>query len=312
MKTTIVAVLAAVGGIVGVCTAQPQAGGAGPTPQGEAINPESPNPWRFRLDLGGRYEFESDFRNAPGNSQAWRAGAELSIGYVPDSQWRVGLDLGLEESWYDFNGATTLAPGGDPMGATTRLELGPTVGYQIDEHWGLLAGGLVGLSFENGADVGKSFTAGGLVGARYRFSDDFTLTFGVMGRTQLEDDFYFMPFIGFEWQVTPEVNLSTRGIGLELTAKVAEQWSVIIAGVYETREYRLDDSGAVPGGVGRDRRLPLVIGVVYSPTKNIDLRLEGGAVLWQQYTIDNAAGVRVGREEGRIAPMIGLRATFRF
>lgn len=295
-----------------VCAAQPQAGGAGPSQRGDEPAPTAASPWQFGLELSGRYEFQSRLRNNTGNSEVGRIGGEVSIGYAASEHLILSLDIGLEESFYQFKG-TTLVPGtGDPMGATTRLEIDPTMVYLFDEHWGMVAGAVIGLAFENGADIGQSFTAGGLLAARYRFSDSFALTLGGAVRTRLEDSVQFVPVIGVQWQITPEVRLSTRGLGVELKAKVAESWSVLVFGLYETREFRLDDTGPLPNGAGRDTRLPIGVGIIYSPTKNIDVRLEGGAIVWQEYLFENSAGVRVGRQQSKISPMIGLHGTIRF
>lgn len=295
-----------------LCVAQPPAGGPAPTPQGRPIDPDSPNEWRFRLDLSGRWDFRSDFRNNTGDVQVGRAGFEFSAGYVPDSKWRFGLDLGLEESWYQFRNSTLVPGTGDPLGDATRLQLAPTIGYQIDERWGVLVGGLLNFSFENGADIGQSFTGGAIVGARYKFNENFTLTFGVIASSRLEDDWVVYPLLGLRWQITPEVTLESRGLGLELTAKIADAWSVVVFGLYESREFRLDDSGPLPDGVARDQRIPIGVGVVFRPTKDIDVRLEGGFLAWQRFTFDDSTGARIGRQEADLAPMIGLRGTIRF
>jgi len=267
----------------------------------------------FALRGAGEYTFGADLKDVAGSVRIARASSGLGIGYFATEELRLGLDFENEFTWYDFKGANGFIPGTDnPFSQTTSYSLTPNVSYSIDDEWTVIASVLLDWSQEGADPSSDGFTAGGIIGARYTFSKDFALTFGLIGRSRLEESARYLPLIGIEWQIDEKLRFSVRGPGAELTLKLDDEWSVFLDGQFRSREFRLDSDNPLPKGVIRDRRVILGTGVSYRPTKFFDISLRGGVVAWQEFTVDD----RRGNEQREIntdpAPFVSLTATLRF
>lgn len=259
------------------------------------------------------HTFETDLDEGPGDFSVTRGGLNFGVAGMATPSLRLALDGEFEASYYRFRNATGLFPGTDrPFNDVYQLQLTPTATYIIDRQWSVTGGGFVTFAGEGEADVGESITGGGLALASYSFSEDFTLSFGVLATSRLEDDALVLPIIGVRWKITPTVRLETRGLGVVVTADLSEAWAVTLDGGFESREYRLADESPLPEGVVRDRRAPVAVGVIYKPAPWVELTLRGGATVWQEFEIDNAAGDEVAEVESDPAPFVSFRATLRF
>ncbi len=248
----------------------------------------------FTLRANGNITFQSDLRDNPGSVAVYRAGASLNLTASPAENWRVDVDFSEEASWYNFRGATTIIPGtARPFHEMHQVRLAPTATHELDDEWSYFFGGIVEFSAERDADFGDAFTGGGLVGARYAFTDTFALSFGIIAKTRLEKNALFFPLIAVEWQITDKVRLTTRGLGGALTYTINDHWTFEAFAEYEAREYRLDDTGPNISGIVRDRRAPVGIGFAWKPTGQIELNLRGGAIVYQQFRTDTSTGVNL-------------------
>jgi len=269
----------------------------------------------FEIAPRTQYTFRADLDDSPGSVAVWRGGAAFSLSAPWGDRANFQFTADAEASSYDFNGATGLIAGTDsPISDAYRIRLIPALAYRCSERWAVLGGGLIEFAGEGGADVGDSTTFGGYVGARYAFSEKFALTFGVQGKSRLEDSAIFLPILGFEWHITDKVTLSTDspGVGLRLAAAIDEHWTFVLSGAWELREYRLEDGSPLPDGVMRDDRAPIGASIEWRPNPHITVALSGGAVVWQRYRFDDQNGDRVSEDNTDPAPFIGISARFDF
>ena len=267
----------------------------------------------FTLKATGEVAFQTDLRDNPGNVTVYRAGLNLALFTTPAEDWRAGVEISEEGSWYNFRGATTIIPGTDrPFHEMHDLRFSPSASHVLNKEWSYFFGGIFDFSFERDADFGDSFTAGGFVGARYAFSDDFALSFGALARTRIEKSTLFLPILGVEWKVNDKVRLVTRGLGGTLTYQINERWGFELFGEYEAREYRLDDTGPDANGVIRDRRAPVGVGLTWKPSGQTEVTLRGGAIVYQQFRADNSAGVNLTETRSEPTGFVSLSGVIRF
>jgi hypothetical protein len=259
-----------------------------------------------RLRADGEHAFTSNVDEA-GDVSITRATGELSFDFKIFDQTRMGLDWKSERSWYNFDGATGFAAGFDaPWGDTQQHEVGLSFLGRVDDNWGWFARGFVNSSFEDDADFGDSITGGGGGGAQYRFSDTFALSGGLLVVSRLEDQVAVFPLIGIDWKITDTLKLESRGLGARLSSTLSDAATLYLQGGYETRDFRLDDEGAAPGGVGRDRRVPIFVGLDYAFEKSVTLGLRAGVYAWNEYRLEDQGGVKLSELDGDPQPFVGL------
>ena len=127
------------------------------------------------------------------------------------------------------------------------------------------------------------------------------------------------PIVLLDWRLTDDLTLRTRGSTgpgqgpeLRLDQELGDGWSVAAGARYETLRFRLDDSGAAPGGVGEEQAFPVFLSL--SRTWNGDDRfaLFAGVELGGDLRLDDAGGQRLRREDYEPAPFFGLLLELKF
>jgi len=286
-----------------------------PTKTPLSLDPNTPaeRPITLELRAGGEYTFAADIDNSPGDARIARTNFGFGIGIPIGERSRLTLNVDEELSWYFFDRASGLVPGtSDPFELALSTQFQPTFFSQIDDHWSWFVGGLVNFSGEPDADIGDSVTYGGFGGARYKFSDAFSLSFGLGAKTRLEDSALVIPLLGIEWKVSDRVTVSTEGTHVKVTAQLNKQLAVALSGGWELREFRLDDDAPLPSGVVRDRRVPIGVSLEWKPTHNTQLSLGGGVVVWQEFRFDDRNGDRVSETNTNPAAFVGLSGKLNF
>ncbi len=277
-----------------------------------------PSSWGEKLviDVRPRFEhaFKSSLDDSPTDVSVTRTGLIADVAFPVNERLRLSLNTDFEASWYEFDSDAGVGLFADPFNDVYRIRVAPGFFYAINQQWGVLGGGIVELAGESDADVGDAATYGGYIGARYAFSEDFAMTGGFQAKTRIEDNALFLPILGFEWRVTPRVTLATSGpgVGLRLNAMLNEEWSFSIGASWEPRDYRLGDESPIPDGVARDERVPVIAGFTWKPKPTISLNLYGGAIVWQQLTLDDSDGDELAEDNTDPTGFFGFTASFRF
>jgi hypothetical protein len=99
---------------------------------------------------------------------------------------------------------------------------------------------------------------------------------------------------------------------VRLSYQASESVSLFAEGGWLSREYRLDDEGLAPDGVLTDDRVPVGLGVRYAPSQTFFLTLRAGAMVYQEYQVDDRSGNELVQREGDVTPYFGLEAGLRF
>jgi len=272
---------------------------------------------------GDRYIFEGELDDeaAPATGDAEVAVNRASLALVFSSQLteRLSGDLTLagELSHYDFSNASDFLPGtGDeePFEQTESLIATVTGAWELTDTWAIFAMGRVDSSREEDADFGDSISGGGGGGFIWKFSNELTfrLAAGVFSSLE-EDEPIVVPLIGVDWKVDDRLSLRTEGLGLRITRRMTDDLDLFIVGAYEIRQFRLNDEhGPLSEGAVRDDSLPVAAGLDWRPIPQLSLRLEGGAIVYQEYEVFEDDGDDVNEINTDPSPFLAIRVTWRF
>ena len=293
----------------------PQVGAPGRDSGADVRSAEGPQAG-VSLNLGGVYSFGSDLSDGPGDVAVTRAFAGVAARFPVLEATQLTLGIESEYSWYDFSGATAFAPSGEPWDDVQEIALSLGVQHRVSEQWTVTVGGTIDSSLEIGADFGDSLTYGGAIGAVYSFSEDLSLGLAVGIRSQLEDDVLVLPLPVIDWRINERWRVgSVRDfgvVGLGVTFTPSEKWSFVLSSGVQAREFRLDDEGAAPDGVGRDWRVPIALRAGYTVTPNFVVAVFGGVDVWGELTLDDRNGNEIAEDELEPAAFVGGGVTIRF
>lgn len=272
----------------------------------------------FVITAGGAHQFEADIDDG-GAFSVTRASTGLAAYYLINDELTLNTGIGYEVNAFDFSGTTALG-GGDPWDTIHAVRARAILKWNIDDTWSVYGGPMLGFAAESGADLDESITGGGIVGGSYRVSDDLTVGLGVGVFSQIEDDAAIFPILRFDWSIAPQWSLrsgsfdlgSQGGAGVELAYDAADTIELAAGAQYQTRRFRLDDSGAAPGGVGEETIVPVYARLSYNPNRSFTLSVFGGVVFGGEVRLENAGGSNIADEDFDPAPVLGGRVVFRF
>jgi len=294
--------------------ATPTTGATGqPAPLEEAPGRKGPD---FAVTLFATHAFEADFADVPGSVSLSRGGAEIGMRHMLDERTRLSVSLGVENSLYDFGDDTALGGVSEPWDDTYQLSASVMLSRQATPSWAWFFGGGADASFENDANIGKSFTGGLVGGANYKVNENLSVGGGLAVRSRLEDSGLLLPLVSIDWKISDQWRLSNsnelNSVGVALTYSPTEQLAISLHGAYQGRAFRLDEDGPLPDAVGRDTRIPVWVQARYSFTPRVSASLAAGYVVWQEYTIDDNNGNELDQQDADATPFVGASLVFRF
>lgn len=280
-----------------------------------AVPPESLHrPVEWSVKVGTELGFNSNLDNAPGDVTVSRISAELGVAIPIATMAQLDLGFDYDYSRYDFTGATAFIAGSSsPWQDVYRETITARFTQQHDRRLAWLVGGSLRFSAEEGGDVGNSVSGSAYGGALYHVSESLMLG-GVLGvSTRLEKDPWLVLFPIVDWKIDPQWRLSNAGKpGLHIFYSPSQRWTLSLGSWYDFRDFRLDDSGPVPGGVGRDESVPVQFGATFRPTGNMTIDLATGVRLWQSYEVLNSAGNTVSEIDADPAPFLSFSVGVKF
>jgi hypothetical protein len=283
-------------------------------PEAEMGRDEDTSRVRISFRAEQRAYFSSDLRGTDGDVYTARSEAGVSIRSQLSEDFSLDFGFGGGYTRYEFDGANDpffTSNGAIEDAYTTSVRLGGR--QRIDETWSVVGGGFVRASLADGADFEDALEGGGFIAAGYRESDDFSIDFGVLASSRLEDDPLVVPYVALTWAIDDRLTLTTTGIGARLDAKIDEEWSVFLRARYESFDYRLDDDFApAPGGVMRDESFPIGVGVEYAPSRKLRLRLEGGVTVARELEFFDDDERELRKIETDPGAYLGIRVSIAF
>lgn len=278
--------------------------------------PQQVGPWFFNVDGGGFHQSEADLKDGTGgfSKDRWFLGAGVT--YAWSQRDSIGISIGGGRSIYDFNDEFGFG-GGDPWGNIEDSRVSFTGRFGFGETGSVFIIPTLRYNGEKDASSGDSSTWGIFAATTWRLNEDLTIGPGIGIFSRLESGTRIFPILAIDWNISERWNLSTgRGLassagpGLTLSYKINDDWSVGFASRYEDQEFRLDDEGAAPGGVGRDQSVPLIFTAELTPGEKINFSMFAGLEFAGKLKLKDSDGVLI--EESKYDPALMVGATFEF
>jgi hypothetical protein len=301
-----------------------------PAPEGDKHQPVTPEerapslstPARERttqavVSFNADHSFATDFDEGPGEFAATRAGGSVRVAIPAYEKAQVAFDVGYDRWEFDFKDATTLdAADGEPWSGVNDVNATVTFANRIDDQWSYVTGAFVRSAFADGADAGEGFTFGGILGVTYAFSDRFSLGGGLIASSVIEDDWRVLPIMTIDWKINDKLSLRTNpGVGrriIGLSYQATDALRLTLGTGSERVEFRLEDDGPEPKGVGRFSRLPVALDVTYDISHRFSVNGYVGYLFSQEVVLDTEDGDRVRREDADPAFGLGAGVSWRF
>jgi len=270
-------------------------------------------PVRFSIEVRSEFNFNADFDQGTGDVTVLRAGAAVGASIPADQRGQIQIGLDYEFSHFEFSNTTSLAGTSDPWSDIHREELTATYSHQQDPQWAWFIGGSIGASGEDGASFSDSLFESGFGGVRYAVNERFVIGLGLGVRSQIEDGPRFVPLPIVNWQISEEWKLSNGGRpGLTLSYTPWKDWTFSLSGEYWYRDFRLDEHGPIPGGVGRETRIPILLGVSYAAGKQITLDAGFGYAFGQNLEVLDSSGNKIADQDLNGSMMFRFTLGYRF
>ncbi len=275
---------------------------------------------RSPLSTGYSYQPTSDIDDGSElSTQSFYVRAGLPLLREPGKF--IAFTTRYEWTGYDFDGVTPGSFGAlDPWEEVHALKFGLPVFWDLNDDWTLFALPSLRLNFEDGADIGASLTGSLLAGATYQFSDSLSIGPGFGVRTQLEDSTSAFPIVLLDWQLSENLQLTTRpsgsfisGPGVTMNWQLSDSWRATFGATYENTRFRLSDSNQVASeGIGEYSSVPLYAAFTFQPTPNFHVGVFGGVRFANEIQLENSGGRTILREDADPAPFFGLNLSLHF
>ncbi|MEM1129917.1 MAG: hypothetical protein AAGH83_05270 [Pseudomonadota bacterium] len=263
------------------------------------------------------YQGDSDLDDG-GSFTVARGLAEVGFNYGLLGGGTVGFSVAGGASHYDFSSGTDFG-GGDPWGRIDEWSFSLPVFLPIGGNATGLVIPTVRYAGESGASFRDGESYGAIVGVFWRISENLTLGPGAGILNEVDDETVFFPFLIIDWDITDRWNLSTgrglaasRGPGLTLEYAATDTLRIGIATRFEESEFRLDDDGTAPGGIGFDRSIPVVATVAWEPNPGLSVSGFAGVALDGRVTLKDSDDRIIDRQDYDPAPVFGGTLVYRF
>ena len=192
--------------------------------------------------------------------------------------------------------------------------------WKLNTDWTLFALPSVSFSLENGANLWESMSGGTILGASYQWTDRLAIGPGFGVFSQIEDDASLFPLIYLDWQLSDNLNLTTRpsgaivsGPGLLLNWTISDQWSATIGVNYEKARFRIEGSSAAArNGVGEYRGIPIFTGISFQPGEHVRFNAFAGVRFANELRLENSSGATLIQRDSDPAPFFGAGVSLDF
>lgn len=275
-------------------------------------------PWIFSIEGGAAHQSRADLKDSSGDFGLDRWFVSAGVAYAWDRRNSLGFNVGIGRSDYEFGEQTDFG-GGNPWGEIEDTRASVVARFKFSETGTAILIPTVRFNGESGADSGDSRTFGLFAGAAWRVSEKLTIGPGIGVFSKLEDGTRAFPILIVDWDITERWNLATggglaasQGPGLTLSYKVSERWKAGLTGRYEKLEFRLDDEGVAPGGIGRDESFPLVFSGVFDANPTASFTIFAGVELAGKLKLKNEFEELVDESKYDPAAIFGATVSLRF
>jgi hypothetical protein len=283
---------------------------AAQTPQNNSIS--------VNADGGIAFQSSADLKDSEGSFSVNRWFASIGLNYVWNTRNSIGISFGGGGSKYDFDDLTGIG-GGSPWEEIEDSRLSITGRFGFGDTGSIILIPTARYNGEKDSNTSDGRTYGLYAAAAWRISEDLTIGPGIGIFSRLESGTRIFPVLVIDWDISERWNLSTgrglaasQGPGLTLSYSLSQSWSLGIAARYENIEFRLDENGPTPGGVGRDQSIPMVATVNWGPNEIVNLSVFAGLEFNGKLKLKNALDELVGESSYDPAPIFGATFKLRF
>lgn len=207
-------------------------------------------------------------------------------------------DLGGIDLWEQLYGA--------------RFGLGGA--YRLTERWSLFGEGRANLSWEDGAALSDAVTGSGALGIGFELDDRLEIALGVeVGSKIDEHGANVSPVVGFRWRIRDDMRLESQGLGLMFAMDLCPELELQLRAGYDSDRFRLDDrGGSLPDTTLRQRKVPVLVALRWSPSKHWRFIGGAGSLVYQQWKVEADEGGDSNSVDAGPAALAWLRLEYRF
>lgn len=270
----------------------------------------------FSFSYTPLYQFETDL-DGGGSFDVSRHYLRFGVTRTVNRNLSLGLGLSYDYEKWNFDNLSNVA-GASPWSSIHRPGISLPVSYRFADSWTLGLSPAVELSAESGAKTDESFTYGAVVSLSHVIGTDLLLGLGFGLFDRLEKTSLF-PFIVINWKINETLRLSNPfragpagPAGLELVYSPQRKWELGVGGAYRSYRFRLDDTSAVPNGVGENEFVVGFLRVQRKLGSKLTLDLAAGALFAGELGIENSDGNGIGEDKYDTAPFVALTLEGRF
>lgn len=254
------------------------------------------NPVSFKFDGGVALQSSSDLTDTEGSFSVNRWFGSLGVTYAWNKRNSIGLSAGGGSSKYDFGEQTAF--GGDaPWEEIEDSRITLTGRFGFGRNGTIFIVPSARYNGEKDADTSEGRTFGVFAAAAWWLSKDLTIGPGIGVFSKLGNGTRVFPVLVIDWNITERWNLATgsglassQGAGLTLSYKLSETWRFGLTSRYEKVEFRLDENGTTPDGIGRDESIPVILSAIWKPNKSVKLSLFAGLALAGKLKLKDPSG----------------------
>lgn len=304
--------------LVGLWCSAAMAASPGPaTGQTGGDDRSPPSQTNYRFSYTPIYQFETGL-DSGGEFDVQRHFLRLDATRRVNREWMVGIGLSFDYEHWNFSGIAGLDGGVDLWDDIFRPGVSVPVFYSPSSRWRFGFIPAADIAGATGAQAGESISYGAVLSAAYVFGPDLMLGLGGGVFNRL-DELEAFPYIVIDWKITDRFRLTNPfqagpvgPAGLELIYTPDPVWEMGLGGAYRSYRFRLDDSSAVPDGIGQVDFWALFVRAGYQLGQHLALDVEGGALIDGSITIENENAHELGKTDTDPAPFVGLTFRGRF
>lgn len=277
--------------------------------------PDSSRPWGLMLETSGQFTDTGDLESEAGDVSVFRGGLEMRLDAAAIGELDWSVSLGYEYSSYDFTtGERPLLAGtSELVDDVQSVDLSWDFTVPLDEEWSLWGGVGALVAGESGADFSDMLNLGGRFGVAWQPSEGLALGLGLFVREDFAEGEEVLPLFLVDWRFAEDWSLSLEGSQLEVAWTPSDDLRLAGFFAFEIRPYALADDGIVPNGTFNDERYLAGLAVDWRPADGVLLRGAIGAVLSQEFDVEDTRGEDAVSIEGDgtgLLVSIGLTFTF--
>jgi hypothetical protein len=305
-----------------------------PRPPASVPSTDSPDTSPASVNFSGTWSPRSSLETGGGISRnSWTGDVGLRVPVVlnPDGpDLFAGFGFSYTGSYYHFSGQPSIVGSSRPWNQVNIGTVSAALFAKVDDHWSAFAGFDVTSAGASGADMGQTFTYGGVLGAGYRFSDKLSVGLGLAAQSRLEDNPLVVPFPTFDWVLPFDQDRwrvfagggaggsgaggRTPGVGIGISYQPMRPLTLSagISSLGIANDFRLGPHAAAPNGVVRDEYSQLVLAANYQPGNHLSLTGFAGADLPGKLKVISSTGNTLYSEHDSVTPVVGVSLDWRF